>query len=68
MVSGPRFETRTSRIRVRYDADSIQNHVLHLLNYVARLPVRVVRVMSLIPSNDAGVSIAFVVYVCVNRY
>jgi hypothetical protein len=40
-VSGPRFETRTSRIRDRYEDDSIRNHVLRLLNYVARLPVRV---------------------------
>jgi hypothetical protein len=40
-MSGPRIETRTSRIRDKYDADSKRNHVLRSLNYVARLPVRV---------------------------
>ena len=67
-VSGPRFETRAFRIRVRYDVDSIRNHVLRLLHYVARLPVCVVRIKSLILSHHARVSIAFVVNVCVNRY
>jgi hypothetical protein len=57
---------RISRIRDRYDTDSIRSHVLGLLNCVARFPVRVVRMLSLIPSRYARVSIAFVVCVWID--